>query len=1140
MSNKIFTAVPNPNLQAEDWTPRGRIYDLREISEINTGDGGGNIPDPTSIPTPFARIDLFLTAFEQARVFLISQRSGRGNENQNSWFNIKVSHVFDLMYLLYQYKRYNQFFEIITWDRGSNIQELKSSSNVDIKRFGKTLELYLEADKDTYNFNSLDKFHIIKWRNGKVIGGSSPVTILFTSGNDLQEITQGVQVENWAAFDNSNHPLHSREYDFQLYIHQLAKTFNNKFRAVRDYLEESKQTLSSEDPALYQKLVNDLQNSQGNFNGHYQPIVSTNGQNFNFCNFELYQVEDSKDITIEDTSLLIKSAKAQLSAPILIPNFRAVGHRYPGNQNYDNVQFPNEAKKIIEKEEKYLNRTLPKNGKSWPFIAIDDILENELFVLDFQPDRSAFFMPHSDLEAPGYLLPIKPLFFEFFSIEELIEGTLNGNKNLPSIEVNSTKSDGNSLWEIVLNIPTKAKDSNDPGQASFQRKYGNISGSGAETRGKRIDVFFNTRIFPFVQFAGEYRIGIAAENVGEIPAASWNLKYLLTNSNSEFKIFEAEKHIREQVANSSIYFRLEENFDVLRLYSDDLNSKGGLLIPILKKPAPKQEKLKFAIDFGTTNTHIEFGLGAMHPEPLSYKTGDGFIGDLMSDKFRNQQFKKFRNSQFEKEFLPYELSNDSTHAFPRRSVLCYKLGNITDYKAYLNANFAFDFDLTNESLGFELDLKWGKTNRNAGLDSRLNAEFESITMMIWAKALALGISFSEISIIWFFPSSMLPGRRNVLKAKWEAHILDYLKGIPKESIISISESRAPFAYYMKQQGVLGAGTHVIFDMGGGTTDFLIYSDGKVAHQTSSRFAGLHFFGNGANNPYSKNGFLKAFENKIQASLESIYLGGNVPSAVNELEKWADPDVGSYLFGLGNRGSNKRFDFANELSNFHTDLKAIPLLAVLSITFYSAKLIKNLSLGSVKSLMFSGNSSKILSIIDPDPGYKSSVLKIAIERVFNSVLVEQSNDFKIYTDSKPKTLTAKGGIYYLDPNRIQNETPEPVFTVGNLPYEDKDLIGIRVRDIIESEIEKINEAFADLSLVLKSILKNPDLDGISVNPDTWDWLLGQLESKSMIKDVLQQVIIEEGEDARLMEEPWLFCLGGLLGRFASEIAFKNHI
>jgi hypothetical protein len=1138
MPNKIFSAVPNPNLQAEDWTPRGQIYTLKEIDEIKTGDGGGNIPDPTSIPTPFARIDLFHTAFEQAQIFLINQRQGVPKPQYEPWYNIKVSHALDLAFLLFNFKRFKDKIEIVTWDREKELNALLSSRDPDVNRYGRTLDLFLNADGDTYNFKTLDKIHIVKWINGNaVIGGSSPATLLFTSGNDLQKITKETQIENWPAFENRTHPLHDREYEFQLYLHQLGSTITNSglgFKAFTNYLSESRKTLASLYPETERRLTEDLRNNTGDLSRDYSTIVSSTGVNFRFCGVELFQSSDSKEPSPKDTSLLIKATKPQERVPILIPNRISDGHRYPGGQVYHNVSFPSEALVISKSEPNYKRRTLPKNGKEWPFIAIDDLLENELFVLDFQPDRHAFFMPHHHPDAQGYLLPLKPTFFEFFSIEDLIQGTQTKRPGLPSIEVNSTGSEANSLWEVILNIPTQVSKGSDPTIASFTRKYGNTTGSASETRGRRVDVYFNSRIFPFVTNAGRYRIGLAAENFGDVPAESWDLTLFDSTKNVNQEISTIKREIRSNLPNSSIYFKVNENFDAIRIFPNPQNFVSGFLIPQFVKPVPNPSDVRFAIDFGTTNTHIEFAVGSQQPEPFSFKVGDGFVGDLMADSVRKTQKNKFRNRQFEREFLPIDLVVGSPFSFPRRSVLCYKLGHLTGYEAYLNANFGFDYNHGYSEQGFELDLKWGSSNQNPQLDSRLNAEFESLSMLIWAKALTLGTSLATSKIIWFHPTSMLRGRLNVLKTKWEDHLISLFKEINGQNIRLISESQAPFSYYMKQQGVLGAGTHVLIDMGGGTTDFLIYSNGKVVYQTSARFAGQHFFGNGINNPPSKNGFLKTFMPNIQKVLDQFYVGGETKTAIEEISKWNDPDVGSYLFSLKTRDQEVNFDLAHELSRFRPELKTIPLLAVLSIAYYTAKLLQNLGIRSVNSLMFSGNSSKILTIVDPDPKYRESILRLVISRIFNSNLNIETTDFKIHTDPHPKTLTAKGGVYFLDPQNIENEVPKPEFTVANRPYSDPDEQGIKVTTLVQEEVTSITNVFKDLQAVLRGALKVSDLEGIFVDPETWNWVLNQLEIKPLVEEILKQKIIDGGDQVCLKEEPWLTCLGGLLGRLASDI------
>lgn len=94
-----------------------------------------------------------------------------------------VSDALDLTEMLFNIDSIKERIKIIVWDREAEIVKLKATSDMH-RRFAETLELYLEQDKTSYNFDLLKRLYLIEY-NHKIIGCTSPATLFFATANDL-------------------------------------------------------------------------------------------------------------------------------------------------------------------------------------------------------------------------------------------------------------------------------------------------------------------------------------------------------------------------------------------------------------------------------------------------------------------------------------------------------------------------------------------------------------------------------------------------------------------------------------------------------------------------------------------------------------------------------------------------------------------------------------------------------------------------------------------------------------------------------------------------------------------------------------------------------------------------------------------
>ena len=154
-------------------------YGNTAIRQIKDPNGATSKKEITSIPSPFARMDLVKTAF---KVITESKEL-----NGDSIHHKLVSDCFDVGEIFFNIDKFRNKVRIIVWDKKKDLQALLDSDNDRHRLFGETLRLYLEQDADAFNFNDLERIYLLDYtgpdkpRQVNIIGATSPATFFFTS-----------------------------------------------------------------------------------------------------------------------------------------------------------------------------------------------------------------------------------------------------------------------------------------------------------------------------------------------------------------------------------------------------------------------------------------------------------------------------------------------------------------------------------------------------------------------------------------------------------------------------------------------------------------------------------------------------------------------------------------------------------------------------------------------------------------------------------------------------------------------------------------------------------------------------------------------------------------------------------------------
>ena len=161
MGKKVFR-IHSQGALNNDWFSSTPI-NAALIGTINT-DGGDGKKLPTSIPSPFARIDLVRTAFniigDSGQLDGI-ERNGRATGSDNHKL---ISDALDIGQILFNYNKYKEDLQLIAWDKTTSLNILKNG-NAQQKHLGVTIDLFLKQDSQQYNFNDFDKIYIIKYKH---------------------------------------------------------------------------------------------------------------------------------------------------------------------------------------------------------------------------------------------------------------------------------------------------------------------------------------------------------------------------------------------------------------------------------------------------------------------------------------------------------------------------------------------------------------------------------------------------------------------------------------------------------------------------------------------------------------------------------------------------------------------------------------------------------------------------------------------------------------------------------------------------------------------------------------------------------------------------------------------------------------
>ncbi|MCY4299766.1 MAG: hypothetical protein OXC61_10780 [Flavobacteriaceae bacterium] len=1006
----------------------------------------------TSIPSPFAQIDLYKSAFKK----LIESDL---DSSETTAHHRLVSYALDIGELFYlsHTDRLKNLMRVVPWYPKDRFNENSNLSSKAHKRCFDLMNLYWHQDQDANNLGSLYNFSkvkrlyfLVERENGHILGATSPITLFFASPDVVKYRNQFQGIQNYPFFDEDNpRQLQDRSPDYIEYLYSFANQdlFSTYFPEFNKYLEKVKNQLSSE----FRRRLTEL----GDYNPSYCRISSNPNE---FC--EIHDVfilsvqqqgDDRKKKIQNESDFVINSTRRQPKdsfLPLVLPD-----KPFQSQWNYTTKGVKWQMKSSIndENHSKEDESILPNASDLYPWLTIHNFLEREIIKIPYTVDNVNFISCGN--ASVRYLLPIKPLFFKYFTVSDA--------KRLLSFKIHSSDT-----VYAELSIPVKNNQN-----IVFTKRY-------SKSEKNIHEIYTHVSIFPFFKRKDKelnYYVGILDNRYGE--NSDYDNDPIICqfyNNGNQLKVLnEGYRNTERSGVLVSKYYNTK-SFESIQIQTQQVK---GMILPKFSSVNENRE-IKFAIDFGTTNTHIEYKL-----------QGDSRAFDnaiklplwrslLDRDHHPESDALPFSHEEtFFQEMFPHSdvgLKSSSDFKFPVRTALTRNVSEKTSnyQEVILKSNNYLLLEKLDYPKYLELttDLKW-KDSKTGNSDNLIKAFIEFLITIVYYKSLLLGGNPNRTKIVWLYPLSMSHERINTLKKVWsDSYDKVFKEDAVEKNLISVSESLGPYYHYLDQN----IGQSLSIDIGGGSTDIAVFNDKEDPEFISSfKFGGNAVFGDGYplsryKRKFEQNGFVRLFLDNSEFIEEITRDSLNKKDIIKEiLERKESVDFSNYLFSL-KYDSESNFDYTVKLSRIPA-LKPVFLTFLGAILYYSAKTMKNKGSLPPKTIIFSGRASQLIQVIDQNP--KKTAFISFVNDIFKSLFENDSIKIDVKQELNfPKEITSKGALNIDE--QVDNDIAK-VFWIGNTEsvLEIDKSTPVSISKIDDNEKNKIIKSITDFYEVLDSVLEN---------------------------------------------------------------------
>ena len=1062
--SKIFRLHQKGSENIEHWQAISGHLTKDHINSIADPSGSTAHTQITSIPSPFARMDLVRTAFE----FVNSSK----NLDAATIYHRLVSDCLDVAEIFFNIEALHDKIEVLQWSTGMRVvageldidptsdlgRLLNGSSSAKHRLLGETMKMYLFQDRSAFNFADFKHCYLLNYKQGpeiiNIIGGTSPATLFFSYANDLSYVD--IRFGNDKVFDEHYVPLYKRGKEFVKFMFAFRRSFADfsvKFPDVNTYMDE---TFAMLDRELKDAIR--VMDSDANAYKHSYDLLSVvaEGNNAEVLGVPLRVKNYGVDPSTEENDFMIRvdeGKSVEGFVPLALPN-DAFNEplRYAGGtwQSSYSESVPYLDERPLQ------DRTLPNQHHiKYPYLTVSDLLQPYLIRLPYPIDDRRFFDGNYEVRQGdkdhSYVLPLKKKYFEYFSAAGLRGRVSDGKKRIELVQMAGGV-------KVILRIPIRGGRYVQLSRLyNFNQLQDSIQPANEkENVGIVVENQFTLAIYPWIRvdtpdFNPHYRVLMVDRDV----AVATKQNNYTVSYYREQRPFEpirplavkprSSKH--QSTGVTTIYYVLEENFDLIEVVN---NTASGILIPMFEPLPMPSRSFRFAIDFGTSNTHIEYKDSREDiTRPFEIGEKDVQVGTLHAPGEATESYLLNPKLGFgaiallgiiREEFMPLQISRSIQYKFPQRTVINDNGSFNPDDSNFALADFNIPFWYLKEDRGLNSEvtpnLKWSDFRNDKRLERRTKAFLKQLLLMIRNKVLLEGGDLAATEIVWFYPSSMPVFRRRFFQNSWATYFQRYFPGAT--GLYKMSESFAPFYHYYHKENVRPHDRPAVnIDIGGGTTDIVIYQSEDPILLTSFRFAANSIFGDGYGSTSAANGFVQHFEGKIKESLSNTKAGAltHIYDVIKQKNS-KSVELIEFFFSLEENKTIKDnripLSFSRLLAE-GTEFKLVFIFFYAAIIYHIARLMRARGLAIPEFITFSGNGSKVIRLAGggSDLGTLLGYTKVIFGEVYggdssgvgsgvSSGAVSGAGSMppmEFRLTANPKEITCKGGLECADPSRF---------------------------------------------------------------------------------------------------------------------------
>ena len=1019
----------------------------------------------SSMPSPVARMFLFSAALREVND-TESKNTGIGHEGklnatgklETTPYHDLVGEMLDMLEFIFKYgDEYD--FHVLTWDLNKECDNLSQTGREEHKRLA-------EALQSAFSYGPLANFKkvfIFKWKDD-VIGGTSPISLVYTSANLHQMIAQkGYQFtgnKGNVLFTESPLPLHQRAESFREYLYRLR--LQKGFSASADSPRSALDTYITDSAANYDQDLGDKVNANpGQWDGF--KVLTSQGVQVDVDGVLLRVTDQTFDPTTSDyvmapTTSIYQRGNVQAKVPLALTKEGVAGLVYAAGRPW-NDDIP----AVLETNPN--DRRLPGLNQPHPFVTVNDFLEEKIIEVSYELNGTCFYTGTDAQHPTHFLLPLKQLFFEYFTVDDLV------GKHM--LAMNEDKDRKRVI--VKLQIPlVNGK------QITFYRDYDTSDGSS-----EKVDCYDSQNTFDFAVFPF-YRLQNSSDNVYHVMLGTtvdgMEMKFYEPKPvglSQSYEVASTLTHRTRKGPDSQLstdHIRVSDAFSYAEISLPQSGGAGvhALVIPLFTRvdadPARAKNHFTFGIDFGTTNTYVAYAnekppFGNDNIQPFSYTAdGDPQMVTFNSKSSGAAEFAAFITA-VKREFVP-DAIGDSKIKFPMRTATYQAEGSPSSLELFNNTNIGFNYgEDISKSANYKTNIKWDRFDSLA-LD-RIRTFFVQTLWMMKNKAV-LNQGSTHFDLVVTYPLSMRPNDYQNFMDAWNQAKGDVKCAV---NIRYRTESIAPYYSYLAdlQYGE----PYINIDIGGGTTDIL-YVDpiNNEALVFSAFFAANDLWNDGIDPaclPAKANGFVSLYKSQRMPKLGDRQ--SEVQAVIENAKSSAD--IINYLF------TNDRWTHLSDTIRSSPSMMQLPVVHFASVVFYTAYALHMAEVDIPRTLTFTGMGSKYVRLISAADSDIAGIVNAVFHycgKIFKNTKLQNSSIVVSFNQKNPKEVTANGALMSINYSRPISPVDNTVFG-----YEEEDPSETLKYQQISSEIEasvikmfgKFVDLFNDNEFI--NVLGNLDLD-----------------------------------------------------------------